>query len=110
MITSREKPTRDLVDRRLAGAAGQHGQTVPARGQRASSRIQRSKSLSRTKLVRPPPPAASLGGIDAHGRFGRGHPVVWHVNFYRSTDDTPADQALARWATEIVPAVREAIA
>ena len=28
---------------------------------------------------------------------------------YRSTDDTPADQALARWATEIVPAVREAI-
>ena len=29
---------------------------------------------------------------------------------YRSTDDTPADVALARWATEIVPAVREAIA
>jgi hypothetical protein len=29
---------------------------------------------------------------------------------YRSTDDTPADEALARWATEIVPAVREAIA
>src|SRR5947208_3450901 len=29
---------------------------------------------------------------------------------YRSTDDTPTDQALARWATEIVPAVREAIA
>ena len=28
---------------------------------------------------------------------------------YRSTDDTPADEALARWATEIVPAVREAI-
>ena len=28
---------------------------------------------------------------------------------YRSTDDTPADVALARWATEIVPAVREAI-
>jgi alkanesulfonate monooxygenase SsuD/methylene tetrahydromethanopterin reductase-like flavin-dependent oxidoreductase (luciferase family) len=28
---------------------------------------------------------------------------------YRSPDDTPADQALARWATEIVPAVREAI-
>ena len=24
--------------------------------------------------------------------------------------DTPADEALARWATEIVPAVREAIA
>jgi hypothetical protein len=29
---------------------------------------------------------------------------------YRSTDDTPAGEALARWATEIVPAVREAIA
>ena len=28
---------------------------------------------------------------------------------YRSPDDTPADVALARWATEIVPAVREAI-
>jgi len=28
---------------------------------------------------------------------------------YRSTDDTPASEALARWATEIVPAVREAI-
>ena len=28
---------------------------------------------------------------------------------YRSTDDTPADEALARWATEIVPVVREAI-
>ena len=28
---------------------------------------------------------------------------------YRSPDDTPADGALARWATEIVPAVREAI-
>ena len=28
---------------------------------------------------------------------------------YRSTDDTPADVALARWATEVVPAVREAI-
>ena len=28
---------------------------------------------------------------------------------YRNTDDTPADQALARWATEIVPAVRQAI-
>jgi alkanesulfonate monooxygenase SsuD/methylene tetrahydromethanopterin reductase-like flavin-dependent oxidoreductase (luciferase family) len=29
---------------------------------------------------------------------------------YRSTDDTPADVALARWATEVVPAVRQAIA
>jgi alkanesulfonate monooxygenase SsuD/methylene tetrahydromethanopterin reductase-like flavin-dependent oxidoreductase (luciferase family) len=29
---------------------------------------------------------------------------------YRSTDDTPADMALARWATEVVPAVRQAIA
>ena len=28
---------------------------------------------------------------------------------YRNTDDTLADEALARWATEIVPAVREAI-
>ena len=28
---------------------------------------------------------------------------------YRSTDDTPANEALARWAAEIVPAVREAI-
>jgi len=28
---------------------------------------------------------------------------------YRSTDDAPADAALARWAGEIVPAVREAI-
>ena len=28
---------------------------------------------------------------------------------YRSSDDTPADVALARWATEVVPAVREAI-
>ncbi len=27
---------------------------------------------------------------------------------YRSTDDTPAGEALARWAREIVPAVREA--
>jgi len=29
---------------------------------------------------------------------------------YRSPDDTPAAEALARWATEIVPAVRDAIA
>jgi len=29
---------------------------------------------------------------------------------YRSPADTPADEALARWATEVVPAVREAIA
>ncbi len=29
---------------------------------------------------------------------------------YRNTDDTPAAEALARWATEIVPAVRDAIA
>ena len=28
---------------------------------------------------------------------------------YRCTDDTPADEALARWATEIVPTVREVI-
>ena len=28
---------------------------------------------------------------------------------YRNSDDTPADVALARWATEVVPAVREAI-
>ena len=28
---------------------------------------------------------------------------------YRNTDDTAANQALARWATEIVPAVREAV-
>ena len=27
---------------------------------------------------------------------------------YRTTDDTPAAEALARWATEIVPAVRDA--
>ncbi len=29
---------------------------------------------------------------------------------YRNTDDTPASEALARWAKEIVPAVRETIA
>lgn len=29
---------------------------------------------------------------------------------YRSTDDTPAAEALARWAGEIVPAIRQAIA
>jgi alkanesulfonate monooxygenase SsuD/methylene tetrahydromethanopterin reductase-like flavin-dependent oxidoreductase (luciferase family) len=29
---------------------------------------------------------------------------------YRTTDDTPAAEALARWATEIVPAVRDATA
>ncbi len=29
---------------------------------------------------------------------------------YRITDDTPAAEALTRWATEVVPAVREAIA
>lgn len=29
---------------------------------------------------------------------------------YRSTDDAPAAEALARWAREVVPAVREAIA
>jgi hypothetical protein len=28
---------------------------------------------------------------------------------YRNTGDTPADEALARWATEIVPAVRATI-
>ena len=28
---------------------------------------------------------------------------------YRSPDNTPADEALARWATEVVPAVRAAI-
>jgi alkanesulfonate monooxygenase SsuD/methylene tetrahydromethanopterin reductase-like flavin-dependent oxidoreductase (luciferase family) len=29
---------------------------------------------------------------------------------YRSMDDTPAAEALARWATDIVPAIRAAIA
>src|SRR5438477_3961696 len=29
---------------------------------------------------------------------------------YRNTDDTPDDEALAPWATELVPAVREAVA
>ena len=29
---------------------------------------------------------------------------------YHTTDDTPAAEALARWVTEIVPAVREATA
>jgi hypothetical protein len=30
-------------------------------------------------------------------------------SIYRNTDDIPADEALARWATEVVPAVRAAI-
>jgi Iap family predicted aminopeptidase len=28
---------------------------------------------------------------------------------FRSTDDTPADVALGRWAQEVVPAVRQAV-
>jgi alkanesulfonate monooxygenase SsuD/methylene tetrahydromethanopterin reductase-like flavin-dependent oxidoreductase (luciferase family) len=38
--------------------------------------------------------------------------LVHHASgfIYRSTDDTPAAEALARWATQIVPAVRDAIA
>jgi hypothetical protein len=38
------------------------------------------------------------------------HVLIRAAGFiYRSPDDTPADEALARWATEVVPAVREAI-
>ena len=57
--------------------------------------------------------ALSGGGdpVTFDGEFyhvsGLDHHAVGFI--YRSTDDTPADEALARWATEIVPAVREAI-
>ena len=37
-------------------------------------------------------------------------PVLARTIIYRSTDDTPAAEALACWAGEIVPAVRDAIA
>ena len=68
---------------------------------------------------------ASLGqwnGADEDGRWIGGSVQQWADELttavldhhaagfiYRSTDDTPADVALARWATEVVPAVREAI-
>jgi alkanesulfonate monooxygenase SsuD/methylene tetrahydromethanopterin reductase-like flavin-dependent oxidoreductase (luciferase family) len=41
------------------------------------------------------------GAVREHGASGF---------LYRSTDDTPQAEALARWARDIVPAVREAIA
>lgn len=68
-----------------------------------------------------PEPLAATRGED--GRWIGGSVQQWidelttavlehHASgfIYRSTDDTPAAGALARWATEIVPAVRDAIA
>jgi hypothetical protein len=68
-----------------------------------------------------PEPLAATRGED--GRWIGGSVQQWvdelttavlehHASgfIYRSTDDTPAAEALARWATEIVPAVRAAIA
>jgi alkanesulfonate monooxygenase SsuD/methylene tetrahydromethanopterin reductase-like flavin-dependent oxidoreductase (luciferase family) len=68
-----------------------------------------------------PEPLAATRGED--GRWIGGSARQWvdeltaavlehHASgfIYRSTDDTPAAEALARWATEIVPAVRDAIA
>ena len=68
-----------------------------------------------------PEPLAATRGED--GRWIGGSARQWvdelttavlehHASgfIYRSTDDTPAAGALARWATEIVPAVRDAIA
>jgi alkanesulfonate monooxygenase SsuD/methylene tetrahydromethanopterin reductase-like flavin-dependent oxidoreductase (luciferase family) len=68
-----------------------------------------------------PEPLAATRGED--GRWIGGSVQQWvdelttavlehHASgfIYRSTDDTPAAEALARWATEIVPAVRDAIA
>jgi alkanesulfonate monooxygenase SsuD/methylene tetrahydromethanopterin reductase-like flavin-dependent oxidoreductase (luciferase family) len=68
-----------------------------------------------------PEPLAATRGED--GRWIGGSVQQWvdelttavlehHASgfIYRSTDDTPAAEALARWATEIVPAVRYAIA
>jgi hypothetical protein len=43
----------------------------------------------------------------SHHHRGLDHHAAGFI--YRSPDDTPADEALARWATEIVPAVHEAI-
>lgn len=60
---------------------------------------------------------------DDDGRWIGGSPAQWVAELtsavlehdaggflYRCTDDTPAHVALARWAQEIVPAVREAVA
>ena len=68
-----------------------------------------------------PEPLAATRGED--GRWIGGSARQWvdevttavlehHASgfIYRSTDDTPAAEALARWATEIVPPVRGAIA
>ncbi len=67
-----------------------------------------------------PEPVATTRGED--GRWIGGSVQQWvdeltgavadhHASgfIYRSTDDTPAREALSRWAREIVPAVREAI-
>ena len=72
-----------------------------------------------TKTAGPAVPEDQLGPVDLVLVSHDNHPdnelttaVLDHhaAGFiYRSTDDTPAGEALARWATEIVPAVREAI-
>ena len=75
---------------------------------------------SPVRSARSPWPLAATRGED--GRWIGGSVQQWadeltiavlehHASgfIYRSTDDTPADVALARWATEVVPAVREAI-
>jgi hypothetical protein len=67
-----------------------------------------------------PEPLAATRGEDGRWIGGSVHQWVDELTtavlehhaagfIYRSPDDTPASEALARWATEIVPAVREAI-
>jgi hypothetical protein len=62
---------------------------------------------------------AETGGNPVTGRhvlFGLGLGAAAVLEYgaggfvYRSTDNVPADEALARWAAEVVPAVRDAIA
>jgi alkanesulfonate monooxygenase SsuD/methylene tetrahydromethanopterin reductase-like flavin-dependent oxidoreductase (luciferase family) len=68
-------------------------------------------------------PAPLPSSRDGDGRWIGGTVAQWtgeltsaviehgaHGFVFRSTDDTPAEVALGRWASEVVPAVREAIA
>ena len=126
-----EVPGRHRAAGRRLDPAGRLGLAEPALPRVASPRRRRrgrsrtgpggrsptcTTSAAASPPTRSPPPAGDdgrwIGGsvrqwIDELTTAVLDHHAVGFI--YRNTDDTPADEALARWATEIVPAVRAAI-
>ena len=97
----------------------EQGRRARPRPRRDGTR-RRSSASTTSAAASPSEPLAATRGED--GRWIGGSVQQWveelttavldhHAAGFinRSTDDTPAGEALARWATEVVPAVRETI-